>query len=557
MFYRLVSTALLMMPVAALALPSPIILNQQNVHQQEQEKARQKKLAPVGKDVQGSIATADRDQGVFVDRPGCLTVSEVVLENAHLFPHRLALQEIANRGIKHCLTVPNLRHLIALLENRIMKAGYITSRVSVPEQQAGEGRLTLNIEPGRVGKITLAQGSNDDIHIGSTFPLAPGKLLNLRAVEQGLENMQRIPDTDVAIRLYPGEETGTSNIEISRQQRKGWRTAFWLDDAGSRYTGRYQGGAAFYLDNPASLNDLFYFSWGQTLEYKPQRGSRNHALWYSVPYGYWSVNLYASASNYSQPLSDELSDHYYKGESRNASIQLSRMLHRDAEQKTSLSAQLSRYRYRYFLSDTEIDLQQKDITQLRLALSHRHYLQNKILDAALGLQRNVPWMGNRPTAEMRYNGYHADGRLMTVDLQAYIPFQLASLQLSYLPYFLLQYSPHDLVTQNQFSMGNRWSIRGFDGENSLTGNSGWFWSNTISLDLPQWQHQFYVGVDYGQLINQSESNAPGKHMAGGVIGLRGEQWATHYHLFAGLPLYKPDNYRTDSLTLGFNVQWEY
>ena len=556
MSYRLLITTLLILPTFAFSSPSASIIKQQSVHQQEQEKARQKNLATTGKDVQGSVA-ADNNHGSFIDSANCLKITEIELENADALPRWLSLQRIANQGASHCLNVSNVRHLISLLENRMMKAGYITSRVSVPEQQAGKGKLLLKITAGRVGEITLTEGSDDYIHTSNTFPLGTGDLLDLRAVEQGLENMQRIPNTDVSIRLYPGEEAGTSDIKIARQQRKWWRTALWLDDAGSRYTGRYQGGAAFYLDNPTSLNDLFYFSYGQTLEYKEQRGSRNHAFWYSVPYGYWSLNLYASENSYSQPLAGDLANYYYKGESRNASVQISRLLHRDATQKTSLSAQLIKRRYRYFLSDTELENQQKDMTNLRLALSHRHYVQDNVLDASLSLQRNVPWMGNKQTVEMRYSGYHADSRLMMLDLQAYIPFQLAGLQLSYLPRYLLQYSPDKLVTQDQFSMGNRWSVRGFDGENSLTGNSGWFLSNTVNLNLPQWQHQLYAGIDYGQIISRAENSESGKHMAGGVIGLRGERWGAGYHLFAGMPLYKPDSFHTDGLTLGFNVQWEY
>jgi hemolysin activation/secretion protein len=557
MTYRLLITTLLILPTVAFSAPSTSVIKQQSVHQQEQEKARQKNLATSGKDVQGSVAADNNNQGTFIDSAGCLKINAVALENTDAFPRWLSLNRVANQGVNHCLNVTNLRHLISLIENRVMKAGYITSRVSVPEQQAGDGKLTLKLEPGRVGKIVLTEDSDKYIHTGNTFPVSPGELLDLRAVEQGLENMQRIPDTNVAIRLYPGEHAGTSDIEITRKQRKWWRTAVWLDDAGSRYTGRYQGGAAFYLDNPTSLNDLFYFSYGQTLEYKEERGSRNHAFWYSVPYGYWSLNLYASENSYSQPLSGELSDYYYKGESRNASIQISRLLHRDAGQKTTLSTQLLKRRYRYFLSDTELELQQKEVTNLRVALSHRHYLQDRVLDASLSLQRNVPWMGNKPTAEMRYRGYHPDSRLMMLDLQAYIPFTLGGLQLSYLPRYLLQYSPDKLITQDQFSIGNRWSVRGFDGENSLTGNSGWFLSNTVNLNLPQWQHQLYAGVDYGQIISRAENSEPGKHMAGGVVGIRGERWGAGYHLFAGVPLYKPHHYQTDGLTLGFNVQWEY
>ena len=557
MSYRLLFSALLILPITSFSSTHSAIIEQQSLHQQEQQKARQKSLTTTGKAVQGSVTVADNDTGEFTDTEGCLRIKAIHLENRSDLPAWLPVQRIADRGLGRCLNVPNVRHLVRLLENRIMKAGYITSRVNVPDQRAGDGTLRLRINAGHVGQLKLAEGSSDNIYLNAAFPLRPGDLLDLRAVEQGLENMQRVPHTDVAIQLAPGEQPGTSDITVSRQQNRGWRASFWLDDAGSRYTGRYQGGAAFYLDNPTRLNDLFYFSLGQTLEYQQQRGSRNYAAWYSVPYGYWLLDLYASENRYSQPLTGELSDYYYSGKSRNFSLQLSRLLHRDATQKTTLSAQINQRDYRYFLNDTEIELQQKEITNARLSLAHRRYLENGVVDATLSLQRNVPWFGNRPTTEMLYNGYHRAGRLMTFDMQAWLPFQLAGAQMSYQPHFMLQASPDKLVSQDRFSIGNRWSVRGFDGENSLTGNSGWFLSNTVNLHLPQWDQRLYTGIDYGRIISRADNAEEGKQLAGGVLGLRGERWGVGYHLFAGTPLWKPAGYQTDTITLGFNVQWEY
>ena len=100
-------------------------------------------------------------------------------------------------------------------------------------------------------------------------------------------------------------------------------------------------------------------------------------------------------------------------------------------------------------------------------------------------------------------------------------------------------------------------MRGFDGENSLTGNSGWFLSNTVNLHLPQWDQRLYTGIDYGRIISRADNAEEGKQLAGGVLGLRGERWGVGYHLFAGTPLWKPAGYQTDTITLGFNVQWEY
>jgi len=49
----------------------------------------------------------------------------------------------------------------------------------------------------------------------------------------------------------------------------------------------------------------------------------------------------------------------------------------------------------------------------------------------------------------------------------------------------------------------------------------------------------------------------GKHLAGGVVGLRGSAFNTGYDLFAGTPFSKPDGFSTSSATLGFNLNWSW
>ena len=46
-----------------------------------------------------------------------------------------------------------------------------------------------------------------------------------------------------------------------------------------------------------------------------------------------------------------------------------------------------------------------------------------------------------------------------------------------------RFSPDKLASDNKFNIGSRWSVRGFDGENSLSGNQGWYWRNDFIWDL--------------------------------------------------------------------------
>ncbi len=112
-----------------------------------------------------------------------------------------------------------------------------------------------------------------------------------------------------------------------------WRLAASLDDSGTRSTGRYQGGATLFLDNPFSLSDQFYVSAGGSIKNRGDKGTNNLTGHYSLPFGYWTAGITASSYDYHQTVAGLNSDYNYRGESENVSLQLSRLLHRNASQK--------------------------------------------------------------------------------------------------------------------------------------------------------------------------------------------------------------------------------
>lgn len=106
-----------------------------------------------------------------------------------------------------------------------------------------------------------------------------------------------------------------------------------MDDAGSRESGRYQSGGALYLYDMATLNDIFYVFAGGDVEFNQHNdGNHNSSLYYSVPFGYWSLSLYGSQSEYRQQFKANYSTTEYKSENRYASATLSRLLSHTRQQ---------------------------------------------------------------------------------------------------------------------------------------------------------------------------------------------------------------------------------
>ena len=558
--FKLHHLAILLILVTKSAFPANPVANiqQQNANQQEQQKALQSQLDTTGKDVRSEPAPDIIKGQKYLDEPDCLKIKDVQLDKDGAVPHWLPLQRIANQAVGHCMNASNIKTIAITLQNKLIASGYITSRTELPEQNVKDGDLKIKVVSGLIGNIFLQDGSDKYVHVTNTFPTHKGKILDLRDLEQGLENMQGIPTTDVHINLLPSSEEGKSDVAIDRSQQSFWRVAGWADDSGSRSTGRYQAGLALYLDNPTSLNDLFYISASHDLQDSHTKGNKSTSLNYTVPFGYWSFNVYASENKYHQALVGDYSNYQYRGNNKVVIGKVSRVVHRGAQQKTTFSTQVIKRDAHYHIGDTEMELQRLDLTNLRFDLAHRHYLRNSVVDADLSFQRNVRWFGSKETASSKYGEASDISRIVTLDLQAQVPFELAGLAMSWQPRYYQQYSPDQLITQDQFNIGNRWTVRGFNGENTLMGDRGWYFSNTINIDMPQsWNNQLYVGVDYGRVSHINQEWVTGKSISGGTIGFRGMKWKTGYDVFAGAPISKPKGLVTDHLTLGFTLQWMY
>ena len=113
-----------------------------------------------------------------------------------------------------CLGSKRLQHLQTLAQNIAIAKGFLTSQVYIAPQDLASGRLKLSVEPGRLGSIRYEENQGDAASVGrisafaNKFPNQSGDILNLRDLEQGLENLRRLPSVAADIRIEPGEMEG-------------------------------------------------------------------------------------------------------------------------------------------------------------------------------------------------------------------------------------------------------------------------------------------------------------------------------------------------------------
>ncbi|QMC03150.1 ShlB/FhaC/HecB family hemolysin secretion/activation protein [Escherichia coli] len=521
--------------------------------QQQRQEALEQQLTPSAPDVRLSAPGSFARKINFPVETPCFQIKQTELKGADALPHWLPLQKIANGAVGHCLGAKGINLLMSTLQNRLVDHGYVTTRVLAPSQDLKSGILRLVIIPGVVRHVRLTPDSDDYIQLYSSFPAHEGSLLDLRDIEQGLENMQRLPGVQADMEIVPGEQPGESDILITRKQDKYWRLGFSLDDSGTRSTGRYLGGITFSLDNPFSLSDLLYVSATHNFPHYGGKGSKNYTAHYSVPFGYWQFSVTASDYDYHQTVAGAVEDYQYSGESQNLGMQLSRVLHRNGTQKTVLTYDVQARRSRNYINDTEIQVQRRQTAAWRLGLQHRHYISQATLDAGVSWQRGTRWFGAQPAPEEIFGEATALSKILQMNASFNLPFTLAGQPFSYSFRYQRQLSNTPLTPQEQFAIGNRWTVRGFDGERTLNASNGWYIRNDLAWRTPLPEQELYLGMDYGEVGGAGSEYLVGRHLAGGVVGLRGQLFSTDYDVFIGRPFSKPAGFMTSDLTVGFNL----
>lgn len=434
------------------------------------------------------------------------------------------LQPLASLAQGKCMGIGQINQLIAELTNEIVNRGYTTSRVFVPEQNLKSGDLTLLVKPGRIRQLRLKSGGSN-ISLLSAFPISVGDILNIRDIEQGLEQLSRARSQHATMQIVPGDLPGESDIVVSLEHSKPVQTALSWDDAGQEATGKQQGTATISIDGLLGFNDVLSLSWGQDVEQSQHPRSRSRTVSWLLPWGNWTVFASHGEFDYEQLVNGTNQSFTSSGLNRNTLLSLSRLLHRNQISKTELALQLTRKSSRSYIESTEIALQKRDLSLAGLELTHRHYLGSVVLDAALGYTRGVSWFGAMGDALAKQGGPSAHHEVFSGQLGLSVPFQLGKQSLRWSSELYGQYSPDLLFGSEQFTIGGRYTVRGFD-EQSLTGQSGYHLRNELSWSVPipfppGTAAELYAGLDAGQVSRMNGSDTDTHSLSGWAIGLRG------------------------------------
>ena len=560
--------------------------------QEIQERQRQQQAPSVN--LQGRELPGSENLLILPAETPCFKVNHFILEvPSRLSPaaHRLAASTLPQDRFRfaqdhleqyagQCIGQEGVNLIVKGLTAKILGKGYTTTRLGIPEQDLSSGTLKLTLTPGIIHAIRLAgseaprtlgnafpvPGGNSPITgseaprtLGNAFPASSGDILNLRDLEQGLEQMKRVPSQDVDLQIVPSDNLGESDVLVTVKRGKPWKIAASLDDSGTKSTGKVQAGLTFSVDNLFGLSDLLNV--GLNADGDRNRGAygtRGNNAYYSVPSGYWTATLSANDSNYYQRIAGSNQTFISSGKSNFFEGKVSYLFYRDQFKKSSLQFRTGKRFSRAYIDDTEVMVQRRNTTLAEIALLHKHTLGQAQLDVTGAYRWAAPWFGAQDDAanlpdtspKFRYS-------LETIDVTLTLPFKVTDKSLTYTGTFRAQNSDTPLYGSEWFSIGNRWSVRGFDGEMTLAAEKGYFLRNDLGILIANTAQVAYFGIDFGKVFGPNVQNLIGNKLAGAAVGMRGSLFkGMTYDIFAGWSLYKPQGFRTSEPAAGFNLLYQ-
>ncbi len=413
--------------------------------------------------------------------------------------------------------------------------GYITARAYLPEQNIADRSLDVTVVEGELSAVRF----NDEtrpIWEAIVFPSLAGKAANLREIEQGLEIIRSMPAYNATMEISAGEEEGQSVLEVSAVTERPWTLRIGANNQGTAGRGENQATLDATWDHLFGLNESWSLNYVRGVEANPftrdTGGAKTENIGGSVrfPYGRWALTGNYKYSSYETDTLGPITAIGTDGWTHTAEIGLSRVMHRNQDSKTTLSATVAYRENVNRIAEIKINASSRILSSARIDLEQERSLWGGSLTARVGYEQGLTAFDAEEAADPLL-GPDPQFELGDFELSFYRPWQIVGTTLSYTGVLRGQYTEDILYGAYQLTVGGLSSVRGaktldYDATDSglFAGGTGAIWRNDVAW-TPKFgatklfgNLQAYAALDAGAVKVDDSSRA--RPLVGSALGVR-------------------------------------
>ncbi|MEJ8561545.1 ShlB/FhaC/HecB family hemolysin secretion/activation protein [Yoonia sp. GPGPB17] len=472
-----------------------------------------------------------------LDGQTCIDVDTVDVRDVTLIPLN-RIEELVAPFEAQCLGLAEINSVLEAVTFAYVETGYVAARAFLPEQDLSDGTLKVVVVEGKLEAIVM---NRDEQSLrgqrATAFPAMIGEPVNLRDIEQGLDQLSRLRSVDATMQIAAGAEQGGSILAVSREAGRPWHGSLSFNDLGSASTGEFQTRLSLGFDDLLGLNDTIAFSYQRSMDDHPLAFSNdrpNGDTWtakFEVPYGYWTFAIDGDRNAYRSEIEGALGPIETSGNSSTAGLTASRVLHRDQISKTTLTGTLTAKETESFILGSRVDVSSRRLSIFDFDISHSRQVWGGQGSGSISVSRGLDIWGALDDGEAADGSPRAQFTKYDLSVGYSRDFMAATQPVNYDARLTAQWSDDLLFGSEQISLGGDSSVRG--SESSLMfGNRGVMLRNEFAAPLnafsdPAYARTFgqlvpYFAFDLGRIAPQPSFDIAGGTLSGAAFGLRSQ-----------------------------------
>ncbi|MEN4741144.1 ShlB/FhaC/HecB family hemolysin secretion/activation protein [Pantoea agglomerans] len=476
----------------------------------------------------------------------CFEINQISLQQASLITPDTQKRLVAPY-INQCLSLDRINQLVRAISEWYVQRGYITSRAFLTEQNLSHGTLNITVLEGKLEAIHLQGASARQLNMA--FPTRAGRILNLRDIEQGMEQINRLRTTPVQIEIIPSSQPGYSIVNLTSTPEFPLTLGLNMDNSGQRSTGIGQLSGSLVGNDLLGVADRWFVSGGRSSAFSDWRDAQNFQAGVSVPYGYGLLDYSYSWSNYHSRFNANSFDWYSNGDNISNRLSGSWVLFRNGQIKTGLQVGLNHYVSHNWLNETLLQSSSRKLTSLQIGFNHTQKIAGGVATLNPMLSRGMPWFDAESDKGKSDDFPKAEFRKWSVSSSYQRP---VTQKMWWLSSFYAQWSPDRLYGSERLTIGGENSVRGYK-EQYLSGDVGGYLRNELNYSLftlpAIGEVSTTLALDGGWLQSDKQDRYAAGTLWGSSLGLGTRNAHVSTQLSLGIPVSYPNYLAPDRLSV--------